>query len=90
MRAGLCHKGVIPAAPENPGPEGTCLRGFCMVVATRTPHEAAVPTLFRFLFVVAVLAGLGFGAMIALAYLVEPEPREITVPIPSNRIPSSS
>jgi len=49
-----------------------------------------VPTLFRFLFVVAVLAGLGFGAMIALATLVEPEPREITVPIPSHRIPSSS
>ncbi len=49
-----------------------------------------MPTLFRFLFVVAVLAGLGFGAMIALAYLVEPSPREITVPIPANRIPSSS
>ena len=61
-----------------------------MVVAWSIPHEAPVPTLFRFLFVVAVLAGLGFGAMIALAYLVEPEPREITVPIPSNRIPSSS
>ncbi len=49
-----------------------------------------MPTLFRFFFVIAVLAGLGFGAMIALAYLVEPEAREITVPIPSNRIPSSS
>ncbi len=49
-----------------------------------------MPTLFRFLFVVAVLAGIGFGAMLALAYLVQPDPREITVPIPSNRMPSSS
>ena len=43
-----------------------------------------MPTLFRFLFVVAVLAGLGFGAMLALAYLVEPDPREITVPVQVN------
>ena len=49
-----------------------------------------MPTLFRFLFVVAVLAGLGFGAMVALAYLVQPSPREITVPVPVNRVPSSS
>ena len=43
-----------------------------------------MPTLFRFLVVVAVLAGLGFAAMFALATLVEPEPREITVPIPAS------
>lgn len=49
-----------------------------------------MPTLFRFLIVVAVLAGLGFAAMFALAYLVQPQPREITVPVPSQRLPSSS
>jgi len=50
-----------------------------------------VPTLFRFLIVVAILAGLGFAAVFALATLVEPDSREITVPIPSNRlVPSSS
>lgn len=49
-----------------------------------------MPTLFRFLLVVAVLAGLGFAAMVALAYLVQPDPREITVPIPTTRQPSSS
>ena len=38
-----------------------------------------MPTLFRFLVVVAVLAGLGFAAMFALATFVEPEPREMTV-----------
>ena len=69
--------------------EGLPFADLCGKERTRR-QGIAVPTLFRFLFVVAVLAGLGFGAMIALAYLVEPEPREITVPIPSNRIPSSS
>jgi hypothetical protein len=47
-----------------------------------------VPTLFRFLVVVAVLAGLGFAAVFALATLVEPQPREMTVTIPSQRLPS--
>ena len=46
-----------------------------------------MPTLFRFLLVIAVLAGLGFAAMFALATLVEPEPREMTVPIPASRLP---
>ncbi|MGO4572250.1 histidine kinase [Microvirga sp. 2TAF3] len=47
-----------------------------------------MPTLFRFLVVVAILAGLGFAVVFALATLVEPQPREITVPIPSSRPPS--
>jgi hypothetical protein len=46
-----------------------------------------VPTLFRFLVVLALLAGLGFAAMFALATLVEPEPREMTVTIPASRLP---
>jgi hypothetical protein len=49
-----------------------------------------VPTLFRFLLVVAILAGLGFAAMFALATFVDPAPREITVPVPTQRAPSSS
>jgi hypothetical protein len=49
-----------------------------------------VPTLFRFLVVVAVLAGLGFAAMFALATFVNPDPREITVPVNTSRPPSSS
>jgi xanthosine utilization system XapX-like protein len=46
-----------------------------------------VPTLFRFLFVIAVLAGLAYGAMFALATFVEPQPREITVTIPNSKLP---
>jgi hypothetical protein len=45
-----------------------------------------VPTLFRFFAVLAILAGLGFAAMFALATLVEPEPREISVTVPFNKL----
>ena len=47
-----------------------------------------MPTLFRFLLVIAVLAGIVFAAMFALATLVEPEPREMSQTIPSTRLPS--
>jgi len=46
-----------------------------------------LPTLFRFLGVIAVLAGLMGAAMFALATLVQPEPRETTVTIPNTRLP---
>lgn len=45
-----------------------------------------MPTLFRFLFVLAVIGGLAFAAMFALATFVEPEPREMTVSIPASRL----
>jgi hypothetical protein len=45
-----------------------------------------MPSLIRFVVVVGVLAGLGYGAMWALANLVEPEPREMTVTIPQERL----
>lgn len=51
-----------------------------------TLEGAVVPTLFRFLVIVAILAGLGFAAMYALATLVQPEPREITVTIPNSKL----
>ncbi len=47
-----------------------------------------MPTLFRFLVVIAVLAGLGFAAIFALATFVEPQPREMTTTIPPNRLPA--
>lgn len=45
-----------------------------------------MPSLIRFLVVVGLLAGVTFGAMWALAYLVEPQPREMTVTIPADRL----
>ena len=47
-----------------------------------------MPSLMRFLFVCAVLAGIVYGSMIALTVFVEPNPREITVRVPADRINS--
>ncbi len=44
-------------------------------------------SLVRFLLVLAVLAGLGFAAIWALATFVEPKPREMTITIPKDRLP---
>ena len=44
-----------------------------------------MPSLFRFLTVVAVLGGLIYGGMLVLTYWFDPKPREITVSIPSDR-----
>ena len=40
-----------------------------------------MPSLFRFLFIVALLAGAAFVGMAALVAFVEPAPREISEPI---------
>lgn len=45
-----------------------------------------LPTLFRFLATIAILAGLVFAGMFALATFVEPTPREISVNIPSSKL----
>ncbi len=45
-----------------------------------------MPTLFRFLFILAVIAGIIYGSMLALVYLVEPRERDVTVRIPSERL----
>lgn len=45
-----------------------------------------MPTLFRFLFFCAVLAGMIYGAMVALVTFVEPREREVTIRIPSERV----
>ena len=44
-----------------------------------------MPSLFRFLTVVAVIAGVGYGVIFALANLVNPKPREMTVTIPADK-----
>ena len=45
-----------------------------------------MPTLFRFLFFCAIIAGTVYGAMWALVTFVEPEPRDVTIRIPSERV----
>jgi hypothetical protein len=44
-----------------------------------------MPTLFRFLTVVAVIGGLIYGGIYALATFVDPAPREITVSVPQDK-----
>lgn len=41
-----------------------------------------MPTLFRLLVAIAFLAGLGYAGMFALAVLVEPQEREVSVRVP--------
>jgi hypothetical protein len=44
-----------------------------------------MPSLIRFLTLVAVIAGLIYGGIFALATFFDPEPREITVTIPPDK-----
>jgi hypothetical protein len=45
-----------------------------------------LPSLIRFLVTIAVLAGLVWGGLWALATFVEPKQREMTVRIPANKL----
>ena len=44
-----------------------------------------MPSLFRFLLVIGVLAALVYGGMLALVSFVKVEPREITQTVPLNK-----
>ncbi|XIA65936.1 histidine kinase [Bradyrhizobium sp. TZ2] len=44
-----------------------------------------MPSLFRFLTVVGIVAGVIYGALFALANFVNPKPREMTVTIPADK-----
>jgi hypothetical protein len=44
-----------------------------------------MPSLIRLLVFVGVIFGLGYGAMFALATLVDPKPREMVVTVPPDR-----
>jgi hypothetical protein len=48
-----------------------------------------MPSLIRLLFVLGLLSGLAYGAVLSLATFFEPQPREITVTIPSDRLGKS-
>ena len=47
---------------------------------------ATVPSLIRFIVTLAILAGLAYAGMVALATFVEPTQREMTTRIPSDRL----
>lgn len=62
----------------------SCLYGAALVSeALPAGHERQeMPSLFRFLVVVGLLAGLAYGAVISLANFVPLHPREIVVTVP--------
>lgn len=45
-----------------------------------------MPSLIRFLTVLGVIAGLGFGGLYALATFVTPRTRQMSVTIPADRL----
>jgi hypothetical protein len=52
----------------------------------RRHHERlTMPSLFRFLFVVAILAGLAYVVVFSLATFVDLKPREISVTVPQDK-----
>ncbi len=67
-------------------------------MATTAPHKKDnlgparknqrkfMPTLFRFVVTLAVLAGIVYGAMVALVMFVEPKQTELSVRIPAEKL----
>ncbi len=45
-----------------------------------------MPSLFRFLAIVGILGGIAYAAIVTLATMVEPQPREMTVTVPADRM----
>ncbi|KPF71254.1 histidine kinase [Bosea sp. AAP35] len=45
-----------------------------------------MPTLFRFVAILALLAGLVFGGMVALVTFVQPVPREMIETVPPSKL----
>ncbi|CAM5604648.1 hypothetical protein ATER59S_05550 [Aquamicrobium terrae] len=45
-----------------------------------------MPTLFRFVVTLAVLAGIAYGTMLALVMFVQPKQAELSVRIPADKL----
>jgi hypothetical protein len=52
--------------------------------------EREMPTLFRFVVTLLILAGIGYGVMFALVMFVEPKTAEISVRIPPAKLDPST
>jgi len=44
-----------------------------------------MPSLMRFLLVIGIIFGIGYAVVFALATLIDPKPREITVTVPPDK-----
>jgi len=45
-----------------------------------------MPTLFRFVIILGLIAAAVYGAMVALVVFVEPNPREMTIRVPNEKL----
>jgi hypothetical protein len=45
-----------------------------------------MPSLFRFLLIAGVLSAVAYGGLYALAVYFEPEPKEVSKPLPSVKV----
>jgi hypothetical protein len=45
-----------------------------------------MPSLIRFVVFCGILAGIAYGAMFALVTYVEPQPKEVLIKIPANKL----
>ena len=61
--------------------EGGPQRAATVGIGTRK----AMPSLVRFLSIIAIIAAVIYAGVYALAHLVQPKPREITVSIPPDK-----
>jgi hypothetical protein len=55
-------------------------------IAEQEDGRRLMPTLFRFVVTMMILAGIAYGTMVALAMFVEPKKAEITVRIPPEKL----
>jgi hypothetical protein len=72
----------LPARGEHDGYGLFCAR---LIPERAACSEVEMPSLIRFLTIVAVIGGLIYGGIFALATFFDPEPREITVTIPPDK-----
>jgi hypothetical protein len=62
----------------------SCPYRFHWLIQAAAPRSK-MPSLIRFLVLVAVIVGLIYGGIFALATFFDPEPREITVTVPPDK-----
>ncbi len=85
-RGRACRAGHRWGGTKRAGGAGACLVRRGMLETEASTGRTPLPTLFRFLIVLLVLGGIGLGAMVALATLVTPQPREMSETISPMRL----
>ena len=66
------------------GKPGTTSPGHALAI-TGEPRDLKMPSLLRFLIAVAVIGGVIYGGIFALANFVNPKPRDMTINVPPDK-----